>query len=110
VIARDGERRKHDRRQAWRVDRVHLAIAPAADDVRRQVAAPVGAIVAALVVVLDLDVAVREEALRDDEVVRLVAAGNRRRRVVGGEREDDECERAGQEGGPLPRTEERQMP
>ena len=80
AIAADRERRQHDRRHARRVDRIDGAVAPALDRVRIQIAGEVGAVVAALMVVLDLQVVVVEQALRDDEVVRLVAAGNRRRR------------------------------
>ena len=52
-----------------------LAVDSALEKVRSQVAAEERSILATLMVVLNLNVAVREQALRDDQIVRLVAAG-----------------------------------
>ncbi len=56
-----------------------------------------GAVVAALMVVLNLQVVVIEQALRDDEVMRLVAAGNRRRRAPRGQSRRRRAEEAGED-------------
>ena len=66
--------RRHHHRHADRVDRVDLLVDAAAQEVRRQVrAVEVLPVVAAGVVVLDLQIAVAPQALRDHQVVRLVA-------------------------------------
>ena len=74
VIAARGIDRRRDDRQADRVDRVDLAVAAAFEIVRPERQAVVLERVAAGVVVLDLEVVVPPEALRQHEIVRLVAA------------------------------------
>ena len=53
-------------------------------------------------VVLDLQIAIEQQALRDDEVVRLVAARHRRSHFPRREGKDDEGERAGRKTRPRP--------
>src|SRR6478609_12190089 len=57
------------------MDGVDLPVLSALQEVRFQIAVRIDEIVAALVVVLDLQVAVVKQALCDDEVMRLVAVG-----------------------------------
>ncbi len=78
-IARQQEGRQHQRRDAGRVNRVDCAVAPAPQIVRLQLSVDVRGVLAAPVVVLDPQVAVGQQALRDDQVVRFVAAGDARR-------------------------------
>jgi hypothetical protein len=61
------------------------------------VPAKIRLVVPAQVVVLDPQIAVEQQALGDDEVVRLVAAGKRRRDLPGRNAEDDGCGEAGGE-------------
>ena len=74
AIARRGVGGKHHDRQARRVNRVDRAVLTATQEVGPQVAAEKLAVLAALVVVLDPQVAVGEQALGNDQIVRLVAA------------------------------------
>ena len=60
---------------------VDFAVLAAPEVVGPQVACVVVAIVAAAVVVLDLQIVILEEALRDDEVVRLVAGRELRKNL-----------------------------
>ena len=96
-ISADCKGRRDECGQAGRVDRVDLAVAPRAEVVRRQRPPAVRLIVAAQVVVLDLEIAIEQQALRDDEVMRLVASGHRRRHLPRRAGKDDEGERAGRE-------------
>ena len=73
-IAGDGVDRQQQDRQAWRVDRVNLPVLPALHVVGSKVATEERPVVTALMVVLDLQVAVAQQTLGDDEIVRLVAA------------------------------------
>ena len=73
-IARRGVGGKHDDRQAGCVDRVDRAVLTATQEVGPQVPAEKLAVLAALVVVLDPQVAVGKQALGNDQIVRLVAA------------------------------------
>ena len=61
------------------MDRVDLAVGAAREVVGLQRPVEVRAILLLLMVVFDLQIAVMEQALRDDEIVRLVAAGKERR-------------------------------
>ena len=74
VVAARGVDRRRDDRQADRVDRVDLAVAAALEIVRLERQAVVLQRVAAGVVVLDLEVVVAPQALRQHEIVRFVAA------------------------------------
>src|SRR5262245_16768774 len=79
MVAGDRKRRRRDRRKTRRVNRVDLAVAAAAAEIRLgKLAGEVGMIVAVAMVVLDLEVVIFQQALRDDQVVRLVTAWNRR--------------------------------
>jgi hypothetical protein len=68
-------RRQDERRKSRRMDRVDLPVLAALEKIRPQIAGPVRLVVALPVVVLDLQITVFEQALGDDQVVRLVAAG-----------------------------------
>ena len=84
------------------MDRVDLPVGAAADVMRRQRAGAVRLIVAPTVVVLDFQIAVEQQALRDDEVVRLVAAWNRRRHLPRGKSKDGKRAHARRELRPVP--------
>ena len=73
-IAGQRERWRHDDRQSWRVNGVHLSLRAAPPRVRAQRPGKILQILPLLVVVCHADVAVVENALRDDEIVRLIAA------------------------------------
>jgi hypothetical protein len=60
------------------VDRVDLAVGPPLQEVRLDGSVHVGLVIAAGVVVFDSDVAVEKQALRDHQVMRLVAVRMRR--------------------------------
>ncbi len=75
AVARDGECRGHEHRQPRGVNRVDLAVAPEAAEIRlRQLPREERPVVSAVVVVLDPQIAILQKALGDDQVVRLVAA------------------------------------
>ena len=78
AIPEEPERREDQDGQARRVDGIDLSVATALDHVRRQLLVVVGGVVAGPVVVFDAEVAVLEEALRNHEVVHLVALRNAR--------------------------------
>ena len=72
-----GQKRRCDEgRQPGGVNRVDRAVLAPSQVVRAEIALDVRRVVTPLVVVFDAKVAVLEQALRDDQVVRLVAAGN----------------------------------
>ena len=83
------------------MDGIDLAILAAAKEVRPQHPGKILMVLPAGVVVLDLQVAVIEKALCDDEIVRLVAARQTRRDVPEPNRAQDKCECAGGERCPL---------
>ena len=98
-VAAQRERRRGQQRQADRMDRIGSAIPARRNRVRRQFCVVVRGVVLPRMVVLDAQVVVREQALRDDEVVRLVAPREhprrgerhgRRAKEHGAGREDDE--------------------
>src|ERR1700752_4235657 len=72
-IAGDEEHWQDEQGHARRVDRVDLAVEAALQEVWRQSVVEVVEVVAAIVVVLNPQVAILQQTLRDDEVVRLVA-------------------------------------
>ncbi len=74
---------QHDHRHAWRMNRVDGAVDARLDEVRPYVGRQMRRHVAARVVVLDLQVAIAQQALRDHEVVRLVARRQTRRQTGG---------------------------
>ena len=80
VVAGDGKCGRDDGRQAGRVNRVDLAVASAPAIVRlRQIAREVGAVVAVRCGCSRSKIVIVQQALRDDQIVRLVAARHRRR-------------------------------
>ncbi len=79
AVARQREGRRDERRDARRVDRVDLAVASSRDEIRFEIAKR-GDEVRIVVIVLDAQVAVAQQALRDGQVMRLVAAGHARAR------------------------------
>jgi hypothetical protein len=74
AVSEQRKRRRHERGHARRVNGVDLPVGAAPDEVRRQRASEVLGVVAIAVVVLDPQIEVAQQALRDDEVVGLVAA------------------------------------
>ena len=79
VIAAHRKRRHREHRQADRMNGIDLTILPEREIVRLQRSVEVRTIVFAAVVVLDFQIAVVQQALRDDEVMRFVAARKKRR-------------------------------
>ena len=73
VVPRQRKGRQHQRRDPRGVNRVDLAVDAAAHEVGLQDAVEVLEVLILLMVVLDGEIAVAEQALGDDEVVRLVA-------------------------------------
>ena len=69
-----GIHRQQQRRQARRMDGVDLPVLPALHEVGTKLAGEKRSVVAALMVVPDGEVAVSQQALRDHQVMRLVAA------------------------------------
>ena len=72
LVAGQGVGGGDQRRHAGRMDRIDASITPPAEVVGLQFAAKVRQILAARMVVVDGQVTVVEQALRDDEIVRLV--------------------------------------
>ena len=70
-----GVRRQQERRQARRMNRVDLTVRATAQEVWRQSAREERRVIVVVVVVLDPEVAVFEQAVADDQIVRLVATG-----------------------------------
>ena len=73
VVAANSECRCDERGDAWRMDRIDLAIAAADAEVRWNVSLHVGAIVTLPMIVLDAEVAVFQKALGNDQIVRFIA-------------------------------------
>src|SRR5690606_17775582 len=71
-IAAEGKRGNHDRRQARRMNGIDFAVLAALQILRLDVHVEIRRVVALAVVVLDAQVAVAHQALRHDQVVRLV--------------------------------------
>jgi hypothetical protein len=80
-IAANGEGRRDENGDADRMDGVDLAVASAPPVVGLERGLEIRAVVAAGVVVLDREVVIGEQALRDDQIVRLVAARKNRREL-----------------------------
>jgi hypothetical protein len=72
-ITEQRERRRDENRQARRVNGVDLPVDAAAEIVGLQRQCEILAIVAACVVVFDLQIAIAQQALRDDQIMRLIA-------------------------------------
>jgi hypothetical protein len=68
------ERRRDQQRQTGGVNGIDLAVRAAAQVIRLERARVIFEVIAAQVVVLDPDVAVSQQALRDHEIMRRVAA------------------------------------
>ena len=88
AMAAEREGGRDERRQPGSMHRVDPAVPAAPLDVRLQLTAVVGAVVAATMHVFDGQRAIEQQALRDDQVVRLVSAGDHRRRAPRRQRED----------------------
>ena len=86
AVAGGGVDRQHQRREARRMYRIDLPVQSALHVVgTERWTGPEGLVVAFDVVVLDLQVAIGNEAVRDDQVVRLVAPRPDRSGVQGAE-------------------------
>ena len=77
-IAAGSVHRRHQDGHADRMNRVDLVVGAARQIVRLEIGREVFLVVEPLVVVLDLEIAVAPEALRDHQVMRLIAAGRAR--------------------------------
>ena len=99
-VSTDRERRGDDRRQAWCVNRIDPAVASETLDVRLQLGVVVGAVVRASMHVFDREIAVEQQALRDHQVVRLVAGRDQRGDAPCGQPEDRTREDGGRHARP----------
>src|SRR5712691_10973400 len=79
------------------MNRVDLAVFAALEIVRLDRSSQIRFVVTLPMVVLDLEIVILKEALRDDEVMRLVAVGMLRRNRPRGEAECDRRDCAGEE-------------
>jgi hypothetical protein len=95
-IAANGKGRRHERRDPGRMDRINLSVPSANAEIRREVAGKVGAVVAAAMVVLDLQIAIAQQTLGDDQVMRLVTGRKRRPYLREGHQADDERQSTGE--------------
>jgi hypothetical protein len=89
------------------VNRVDLPVYPALHVIGAKIAAPILPVIALSIVVLDLEVAILDQALRDDQIVRLVAAGSELAGVEKPERRVDDERRDKQRDPDVPRIDGR---
>ena len=101
AVSAERKRRRDERGESRGMNGVDLAVHAAADVVGRERTGIVRLIVASPVVVLDLQIAIEQQALRDDEVVRLVATRHRRRDLPRGKGKDAEGEHSRRKAGSL---------
>ena len=101
AVSTQRKRRRDDRGKSRGMNGVDLAVEAAADVVGRERTRVVRLIVASPVVVLDLQIAIEQQALRDDEIVRLIATGDRRSDLPRGKGKHAEGKRSRREPGSL---------